>query len=149
VASLKKSVEYYEQALKLFGPGRRPPDHDLLAMNLAKIRTQHHRGNLTVQFFRAADLPIVRAQLLDQLTTGGDLIVRVQDSELAEAYGIAGQLLVRCMFKSEIALQDLQALDEQAHTLGKGSLIDEQVILLVLASLPDNLEHLLFKRIED
>lgn len=149
IASLKKSVAYYEESLKLFGPGRRPPDYDLLAMNLAKIRTQHHRGNLTVQFLRAANLPIVRAQLLDQITTGGDLIVRVQDSELAEGYGIAGQLLVRCMFKSEVTLQDLQALDEQARILGKSGFIDEQVILLVLASLPDNLEHLLFKRIED
>jgi cold shock CspA family protein len=149
VASLKKSVECYEAALKLFGPGRRPPDHDLLAMNVAKIRTQHHRGNVAVQFFRAAGLPIVRAQLLDQITTGGDLIIRVHDSELAEAYGIAGQLLVRCMFKSEITLQDLQTLDTQARTLGKCGLIDEQVILLVLASVPDNLEHLLFKRIED
>lgn len=149
ISSLKKSVEYFEEGLKLFGPGRRPPDYDLLAMNLAKIRTQHHRGNLAVQFFQAAALPIIRAELLDVTTTGGDLIVRVQDSELAEGYGIAGQILVRCIFKSEVMLQDLHALDKQARLLRDSGLIEEQILLLVLASVPDNLEHLLFKRIED
>ena len=46
MASLRESIRFYQEALHLFGRGRTQlPEINLLAMNLAKIRIQHHRGN--------------------------------------------------------------------------------------------------------
>jgi hypothetical protein len=67
IASLRESVRLYQDALQLFGRGRTQlPEYDVLSMNIAKIRTQHHRGNLTVQFLRAIKFQIIRANLLPQ-----------------------------------------------------------------------------------
>jgi cold shock CspA family protein len=147
-SSVKASIQYYEQAQRLFGMGRTNlPESDLLTMNIARIRTQHHRGTLTVHFFRSARFRIVRARLLDNVTEGAEFVVEVDDPELRESYGISRYLLVRCMFKTHVLLSDLDALDRSVAAWSKSGLGDDQVALLVVASLPTELQRLLAARI--
>lgn len=149
-SSLKASIQYYEKALRLFGMGRTNlPESDLLTMNIAGIRTQHHRGNLTVQFFRSAHFRIVRARLLEKATEGAEFVVEVDDQELRESYGISRYLLVRCMFKTHVILSDLDGLDRSVASWSKSGLGDDQVALIVVASLPTELQRLLAARIDD
>lgn len=150
INSLSDSVTRYEEAMRVFGRGHtRLPESDLLKMNIAKIRTQHHRGNLTVQFLRSAAFDIVRARLLAQTTEGAEFIVSIDDPEFRESYGLARHLIVRCMFKSQIDPSDLNSLDESVAAWARSGLGDEQVALLILASLPADLQRLLSTRIED
>ncbi|HKM82717.1 MAG TPA: hypothetical protein VJY15_17375, partial [Candidatus Acidoferrum sp.] len=68
-SSLKESIRYYEQAQTLFGRGAtRLPEADLLRLNLTRIRTQHHRGNLTYGFLSDAGFQVIKATLLDRVT---------------------------------------------------------------------------------
>ena len=55
----------------------RLPEADLLRLNLTRIRTQHHRGNLTYGFLSDAGFQVIKATLLDRVTEGADLIVEV------------------------------------------------------------------------
>lgn len=150
---LKKALNYYERAKKAFdsspfGKGTFPKE-DYLAMNLAAIRLQHYRGNLIYEFIRRAGFKIIRAHLLEQVTVGADIVVEVKNPELIESYGIAGNLLIRCFFKSDLQLADIQALERTTSELGTAGLIDDQVSLLLIASLPEQVEKLLYGRIED
>lgn len=148
--SLMESIRYYTAAQTLFGQGAtRLPDADLLRLNLARIRTQHHRGNLTTRFLTNAGFEVIRATLLKSSTEGADLIVEVTASELQESYGIGRYLLVRCVFKSDITLADLEDLDTSISTWSHRGLADDQLALLVVASLPQELQRLLSQRIED
>lgn len=149
LASLESCVQYYEQALAAFERGRRPPEQDLLSLSIARIRTQHHRGNLTYEFLQNVGLRIVKARLLEVTTTGADIVVRVEDTELNETYGIAGQLLIRCLFKASVGDRDLKAIDERMQDFGRNHLLDQQVVLLVLGSLPRGLQRALFNRLEN
>jgi hypothetical protein len=147
---LKESIRCYNQAQTLFGRGStRLPEADFLRLNLAKIRTQHHRGALTVGFLHSAGFQIVKATLLERLTEGADLIVEVDAPELQESYGIGRYLMVRCVFKSEVALADLEDLDASIATWSRRGLADDQLALMVVASLPQELQRLLSQRIED
>ncbi|MGB7722724.1 MAG: cold shock domain-containing protein, partial [Bryobacteraceae bacterium] len=148
--SLKESIRCYTQAQTLFGRGStRLPEADLLTLNLAKIRTQHHRGNLTLGFLMDAGFQIVRATLLERVTEGADLIVEVNTPELQESYGIGRYLMVRCVFKSDITLGDLEDLDASIAAWSRRGLADDQLALMVVASLPQELQRLLSQRIED
>jgi cold shock CspA family protein len=148
--SLRGSITYYQQAVELFGQGRtRLPEADLLRLNIARIRTKHHRGNLCTGFLKAANFEIVRASLLEQATEGAEFVVQVDNPELRETYGIASHFIVRCMFKSQVALSDLMQVDESVKRWASSGLGDEQVALLVVSSLPQELQRLLSARIED
>jgi cold shock CspA family protein len=149
-SSLRASIQYYDQALRLFGLGQTNlPESDLLTMNIASIRTQHHRGNLTVHFFRSARFRIVRARLLDKITEGAEFVVEVDNPELRESYGISRYLLVRCMFKTHVLLSDLDSMDRSVASWSRSGLGDDQVALIVVASLPTELQRLLSVRIDD
>jgi cold shock CspA family protein/tetratricopeptide (TPR) repeat protein len=150
VTSLLQSIRYYTQAQTLFGQGlTRLPEADLLRLNLARIRTQHHRGNLTATFLTHAGFGIVKAELLNRVTEGADLIVEVNASELQESYGIGRYLLVRSVFKSDVTLADLEDLDASIVAWSRRGLADDQLAIMVVASLPQELQRLLSQRIED
>jgi tetratricopeptide (TPR) repeat protein len=147
IPDLKNAVAYYEQALK-FRHSSIPSD-DLLQLNIACIRTQHHRGNLAVKFFERAGFRISRANLLEQQTEGADFLVQqVKFPELVESYSLAGDLLVRCYFKAIVTPADLKALDNTLSQWGKSDLIDDQAAFVVVASLPDEMQRILAGRIE-
>lgn len=146
--ALRESLRYGQEALRLFGHQDQLPEHDLLAIRLAEIRIRHHRGNLAHAFFQAAGFQIRRAQLLTS-GDGCDIVINIGDVELKESYGITGDVLVRCMFKADVSPRDIEKTDEQARDLIQRDLIDEQVVWLIVASLDDNLQRMLFKRIED
>ncbi len=150
---LRHALQYYEKAKSAFesspfGKGTFPKE-DQLAMNLAAIRLQHYRGNLVYDFIRRAGFRIVRAQLLGQTTVGADIIVEVKNPELVESYGISGNLLIRCMFKADLELGDVQHLERSTNEWGAAGLIDEQVSIMVVASLPEQVEKLLYEKIQD
>jgi cold shock CspA family protein len=147
---LERAIKHYEDALKAFGRGATHlPEDDLLAMNTAKIRLQHHRGNLTVQFLRRAGFRVVRARLLEQTTSGAELVVEVGSPELRESYGLSRYLIVRTMFKTDVSKLDLDSVDRSVLDWSASGLGDEQVAIMVVASLPDDLQRLLAKRIEE
>lgn len=150
---LRKALQYYERAKLSFEAskfGRRNfPREDQLAMNLAAIRLQHYRGNLVYDFVHRAGFKVVRAELLGQITVGADIVVEVRNPELVESYGISGNLLIRCMFKSDLQLSDIQNLERRTSEWGSIGQIDDQVSLLLVASLPEQVEKLLYGRIED
>jgi cold shock CspA family protein len=152
-ADLKKSLEYYRLAEKAFETSRFGrssfPKHDQLEMRLAEVRLQHYRGRLAYDFVQRAGFQIVRAQLFEQTTVGADLVVEVRVPELVESYGISGNLLMRCMFKSDISRSDIDELDTVIKEWGASGLIDEQVALLLVSSLTEGVERLLSSRIED
>ena len=149
--SLTRAIEFYEAART--ASGRRGagnlPAIDHLSMNLAKIRLQHYRGNLVYNFLVSCGFPIVRANLHSQTTLGADIIVQIETPEMMESYGISGNVLVRCIFKSSFALSDLNEMDRMITSDGTDYLISDQIALLVLASIPQDLERRLFQRIED
>jgi cold shock CspA family protein len=148
--SLHQSIGYYEEAVQLFGRGRTQlPEADLLRLNIARIRTKHNRGNLCAEFLKAAHFEIIRASLLEQATEGAEFVIGVDNPELRETYGIASHLIVRCMFKSQVALSDLTQIDDSVKRWASSGLGDEQVALLVVSSLPQELQKLLSARIED
>lgn len=149
-ASLKECIRLYQEALSLFGRGAtRLPDLDLLKLNLARIRTQHHRGSLTFNFLASAGLEIVKARLLDRATEGADLIVDLGNPELQEGYGMGRYLLIRCFFKSDVSLADLEDFDREISVWSRRGLADEQLALLIVASLPLELQKLISQRIDD
>ena len=116
---------------------------------MAKIRTQHHRGNLTFGFLNDARFEIAKAILSQRLTESADLIVEINRLELQESYGIGRYLMVRCIFKSEVNLADLEDIDASVATWSRRGLADDQLALMVVASLPQELQRLLSQRIED
>lgn len=146
LTSLKEAVKYYGEAQRIFVKGNSQlQSRDLLSLNLAKIRTQHHRGNLTVLFLRTAKFEIIRARLLDIKTEGAEFIVKIDDPEFRESYGLSEQIVVRCMFKANVELTDLEDIDESVKS---HDWVDEQVALLVISSLPANLQMNLSARVE-
>ncbi|CAI8992323.1 TPR_REGION domain-containing protein [Pseudomonas sp. IT-P74] len=150
---LIEALRYYEMARVAFessihGKTAFPRD-DLLSMGLAKIRLQHHRGELAYDFINNAGFRIVRASLFEQKTVGSDFVIEPLAPEILEGYGISGNLLLRCMFKSEISRSDIESIDEVIREWGTGGLIDEQVVLLLVSSLPEHVERLLYQRLED
>lgn len=150
IQDLQQAITYYEKARDLFGKGSTQlPEYDILALNLARIRTQHHRGNLTVKFLRQANFEIVRARLLEQITEGAEFVVRSDNAEFSESYGLALHLIVRVMFKAQVSLSDLDDLDASVKHWSHSGLGDDQVALIVVSSLPQELQRLLSARIED
>jgi cold shock CspA family protein len=148
--SLRECIRRYHEAQHLFGRGpKQLPPSDLLTLNLAKIRTQHHRGNLAFTFVTDIGFEIVRATLLERTTEGADLIVEVTNPELQESYGVGRFLLIRCVFKSDVTLADLEDIDINVAKWSRDGLADDQLALLIVSSLPQELQHLLSQRIED
>ena len=150
---LRTGLDYYQRAKKAFDRSRFGKGaflkEDLLAMNLASVRLQHYRGNLVYEFVSRAGFRILDAHLLEQATVGADFVVEVRNPELVESYGIAGNLLIRCIFKTDLVLSDIENLEKKTSDLGAASFIDDQVSLLVVASLTEAAEKLLYRRIED
>ena len=152
-SALTKCLEYYHRAKtifdsSLFGKGSFPKA-DLLAMNLAAVRLQHYRGNLVYEYVTRARFRILRARLLEQTTVGADFVIGINSAELIESYGIAGNVLVRCMFKADVSLGDIETLEATINDLGTSGLVDDQLALLVVSSLPESVEKFLFRRIEE
>ena len=57
--------------------------------------------------------------------------------------------MVRCVFKSEVDLQDLEDLDSNIARWSRRGFADDQLALIIVASLPQELQRLLSQRIED
>ena len=148
--ALKQSLDYYRSAQKAQSKKRStslsPSDH--LAMTLAVIRLTHHRGNLAYKFLVSCGFRVVRANL-HYANLGADLIIRVEQPELSESYGISGNVLVRCVFKPEFTNNDMLDLDRTVASDISDDLISDQLALLVLASVPNGLQRALFRRIEN
>lgn len=143
---LRNAVQYYEQAQDILGKRESHLEAaDFLAMNVARIRTQHHRGNLAVQFLLAAKFKIIKAKLLETKTDGAEFVIEINNPEFRESYGVAQNILVRCMFKANVSRDDLEEIDE---VVKEHDTLDEQVALMIVASLPENLQRDLFARIE-
>ncbi|MBL0075740.1 MAG: hypothetical protein IPP41_07260 [Rhodocyclaceae bacterium] len=152
-SDLEEAWKYYNLAKAAFASSRHGkagfPRDDLLIIDLASIRLQHYRGGLAYDFLNAAGFRPVRAALFEQKTVGADFVVAPKNSDLLEGYGIAGNLFFRCLFKSDISRADIDSIDEVVREWGAGGLVDEQVVLLLVASLPQGVERLLFQRLED
>ena len=149
LSDLQMAVDYYEKAKTVFKGDGRIPATDELAYQIARIRVQHHRGNLAFQFVKSAGFKIVRAEVHDQKTSGADFIVSIDKTELIESYGLSNYLLIRCMFKSEVMHSDLEDLDDRISSLGTSGIADDQVALLIVSSLAPNLQRTLYRRIEE
>ena len=148
-ADLRESLDYYLQAIKVFGGTKQFPRSDLLDMNLAKIRLQHFRGDLTFKFIRNLGFAIMDANLMQMITVGADLIINIDDDELRDSYGLYGQTLARIMFKTNISFDDIDDLTAKIDSLGTTSIVDDQVVFIVVSSLSDNLSKALYRRIEE
>lgn len=147
-SALKEALEHYQQAESLFrASGKRIDQDTILKMNLAAVRTIHHRGDVAVSFFHRAGLPFVRATLLD--AQQAEFVLAVATAEFKESYGLGGHLVVRCMFKPQVTLKDLEAHDRAVNRWANAGLADDQIALLVVSSLPNDLLRLLSKRIEE
>ena len=149
--SLKKAVDFYERARRVSSSRSTGdiPSKDDMAMNLAKIRVQHYRGNLTYNFLTSCGFPIVRAILHQNTTEGADLVVHIDKPEMRESYGISGSILVRCIFKSSFSLKDLNDIDNTIASGTEDELTTDQISFLILASVSDDLQRRLFSRIDD
>jgi hypothetical protein len=148
-SALKEAIRYYAAAAAKFGDRGLPFERDKRNFELAKFRTQHYRGGLAVPFLQAAGFEIVRAQILPDRTTGGDLIVRTNAPELGESYGLSSQMLVRCMFQSEVTMHDLNGLDAQIRKSAKEYGCEEGAAFLIMASLTEDIQRILNARISD
>lgn len=150
---LKKAFENYQTAKTVLAKSKSGkqalPRSDLLSMQAVGVRIQHHRGNLAFEFIQRVGFKVLRAQLFDQPTVGADFVVEVDRPELLESYGIAGGLLIRCFFKSDITRTDLEGIDHVAKIEGESGLVDEQLAIIIVSSLPEPLQSTLFRRIED
>lgn len=147
--ALRKCIESYEAAVKLFKNAQSSiPQGDRLIASIARIILQHHRGNLTVTFFQQLGFRIRRAELMPSKTVGASLVVDITNSELEESYGLNGQVLVHCIFKSDVSMKDLDYLASELNQLGNSALVDDQLAFIVVASIPTALQRVLFKRIE-
>ena len=149
LSDLKRAVDYYEKAKDVFEGEGQIPATDELAFQIARIRVQHHRGNLAFQFAQSAGFKIVRAEVHEQKTSGADFIVSIDKTELIESYGLSNHLLIRCMFKSEVMHHDLDDLDNRISSLGSSGIADDQVALLIVSSVASNLQRTLYRRIEE
>ena len=145
--ALRKALEFYRETTNL-RPRKSLPSGDELAMNVIQIRLQHHRGHLTYRFLLKCGFEVAKANLLPAYTTGADLVAKIENAEIRESYGISGNVLVRCMFKSELERKDIDELDTTIEEYAETELISDQVVLLVLSSVPDQLKASLFRRIE-
>lgn len=146
-ASRRRALNFYKEATAL-RPAKSLPGHDQLNMNVIEIRLQHHRGDLTYRFLRKCGFEVTMANLLPNSTTGADLVARIDNAEINESYGISGTVLVRCMFKSQLAEGDIENLDKTIGDYANRALVNDQIALLVLSSVPDHLKEVFFKRIE-
>lgn len=146
---LSEAIGYYTQAAKRFGARGLPFERDKRNFDLAKFRTQHHRGNLAVAFLRSAGFEIVRAQVLDDRTTGGDLLIKSTTPELAESYGLSSQILVRCVFQSEVTMLDLSSFDDRIKSWAQEHGCEEGAALMIMGSLSQDIQKLLNARISD
>ena len=146
-SSRQRALSFYRQATAL-RPVKSLPGHDQLNISLIEIRLQHHRGDLTYRFLQRCGFDVTMANLLSAHTTGADLIARIENAEISESYGISGTVLVRCMFKQKLAVEDIEALDKTIEYYATRELISTQMALLVLSSVPDDLKEIFFKRIE-
>ncbi|PWU14393.1 MAG: hypothetical protein C5B50_17600 [Verrucomicrobia bacterium] len=147
--ALKAAIRYYEEASEKFGNRGLPFERDKRNFELARFRHQHYRGNLVVGFLRSAGFEIVRAQMLTDRTTAGDLVVKMNNPELAESYGLPNLMLVCCKFQSEVTLQDLDAFDERIRTWGRDNGCGEGAAVLFMASLSEEIQRILNTRISD
>lgn len=148
--ALERAFGYYREAQALFQRGNTQlPKGDILRMNLAGIQTEHHRGRVTVAFLRTLGFEIIRASFLRVEKEGAELIVEINRQEFKESYGIERPILIRCMFKNQATLDDLRDFDKSIQELSKSGLVDDEVAFVIVASVPEALERLLWKRIEE
>lgn len=147
VPSLSRALHYFRKASEL---GRNPLSRDaILQMNIAAVRTQHSRGNVSIPFLESCGFRVSRAELNPSATEGADLcVLKSTHTELVESYGLAGSMLVRCFFKSTITHADVVSLDQQIDEWSQSDLIDEQVALIIVGSLSEDLQRILSARIE-
>lgn len=152
-ADLEEAWKYYNLAKDAFASSRHGkaafPRDDLLVMDIVSIRLQHYRGGLAYEFLNKAGFRPIRAALFEKKTVGADFVVEPKNVDLLEGYGISGNILLRCLFKSDISRADIDDIDEVVREWGAGGLVDEQVVLLLVASLPEGVERLMFQRLED
>ena len=146
-ASRRRALSFYRQATEL-RPAKSLPGHDQLNMNVLEIRLQHHRGDLTYRFLKKCGFDVTMANLLPNATTGADVIARIDNAEVNESYGMSGTVLVRCMFKSQLAEGDIESLDKAIADYANRAQVNDQIALLVLSSVPDHLKETFFKRTE-
>jgi cold shock CspA family protein len=147
--ALINCVECYESAVKLFtSAGSNMPQGDRLIASLARIRLQHHRGNLSVTFFQQLGIQITRADLMPNKTVGAALVVNISNPELEESYGLSGPVMVHSIFKSNVSIENLKYLDAELEELGGSALVDDQLAFIIVASIPTALQRILFKRLE-
>lgn len=149
-SSLKESVRLYEEAQRLFAREKRTIStyHELL-YTLAKIRLKHHRGQVAVSFLSSPGFEIVRAKLLEANADAAEFVVRVESPEFKESYGLGEHLLVRCMFKTSVSLDDLNSLNAATQQWAESGMGDGQVALLIVSSLSVALQGVLARRIEE
>jgi tetratricopeptide (TPR) repeat protein len=146
-SSLQKAVFYFETAERAFGERGLPSQRDVLALNLARLRTQQQRGALAARFFEDAGFHIVRAETQKGSTVSGDIVVKASGVEFTESYGLSSLLLVRCMFQAEVGMPELRNLDNKLRTCRESQIADSEVALLVVESLTPDIERILYSRI--
>ena len=145
--SLTSALKYYREA-KTMGRSSLSPD-DLRQMDIAAVRTQHSRGNVSIPFIESCGFRISRAELGTALTESADLCIQqTTHAELVESYGLVGNMLVRCFFKATVTHADIVSLDAKLQEWGESDLVDEQVALIVVGSLSEDLQRILSARIE-
>lgn len=150
VPDLREAYKLYQEARKLFQKmGGDLPKADMLSLSLAGIQTKHHRGYVTVSFLNEIEGEIVRAWFLKSDNEWADLVISIRKEEFKASYGIERPILVRCMFKNDVTLDDLKDFDENIQEQGKSGLVDDEVAFIVVSSVPEDLQRILWKRIEE
>ncbi len=147
-ASLKESVIHYERAIQTLSPASFPGS-DLRSLNIARLRGQHHRGNLAFSFFSGEGFKIIDVEPLDAVTQGADIVVGIVDKELIESFGVETTILVRVYFKAQVSLADIDELTDKIAVSAAARGTDEQLSLIVTASVSEDLKKVLFSRIEN
>ena len=135
-ASLTKALKYFDDAGQVGAPLR---GKDALMRNVLRIRLQHHRGDLTYRFLVACGFEVISAALLPTNTTGAELIVRIHNDEIEESYGVTGNILIRCIFKAHTNRMDVDDLDRSMQKNLDTGVVNDQLALLVLSSVPERL----------
>ncbi|HBQ6834503.1 TPA: hypothetical protein L8N98_003046 [Klebsiella quasipneumoniae subsp. similipneumoniae] len=147
-ASLQEALIYYERAIQTLSPASFP-ESDLRSLNIARLRSKHHRGNLAFNFFNGEGFKIIDVEPLDAVTEGADIVVGIVDKELIESFGVETTILVRVYFKSQVSLADINELTEKIAVSAAARGTDEQLCLMVTASVSEDLKKVLFSRIEN
>ena len=110
------------EAARQFDLARRAGRLDEQSLHLARlvdVLTGNQRGRLAVEFLAAAKFSVEHIAPHRLRTYAVDFLIRPEAVEYKESYDLAGEILVRCFFKTAVGVTDVRQFvtDLQVETL--------------------------------